>query len=363
MLAGDWEDVFGESGERLEGDVLEKYSRRNWERVLNFLVGGDEDDDGDVEMEVEENGNGGRRRKNGLSPEIIIGLTRIGLLENTENGLTISSLGFQFLLKDQYDQIWIFLRHLVQSITDVNEKIAVIDFLFRLSFTKIDTGYNVEDIDQGVISSGYLEQFSNLGILLRKGNTFYVTSLGRNLVQASSRIYTNLAQDKVNETEGVLMRTTGDIKIIVETNFHIYAYTQSTFQLNLLNLFCHLVYRLPSMIVGYITRDTIRQAVLNGINSDQIIGYLNAHIYSEKGCKQIPNNVSDEIRIWEAEESRLQMNDGVFLNEFDNEQMFQRVLRFVMEIDACLWQDSIRRQIVVREEFYGNVKRFIKSNG
>jgi transcription initiation factor TFIIH subunit 4 len=69
--------------------------------------------------------------------------------------------------------------------------------------------------------------------------------------------------------------------IIVETNYRIYAYTDSKLQISLLALFTELLYRFPNVTVGVITRDSIRQALRGGITARQIISYLEQHAHQK----------------------------------------------------------------------------------
>ena len=45
--------------------------------------------------------------------------------------------------------------------------------------------------------------------------------------------------------------------IVVETNYRIYAYTDSNLQIALLGLFTEVLYRFPNLCVGVITRASI----------------------------------------------------------------------------------------------------------
>jgi transcription initiation factor TFIIH subunit 4 len=67
--------------------------------------------------------------------------------------------------------------------------------------------------------------------------------------------------------------------IIVETNYRVYAYTESKLHISLLALFTELLYRFPNLTVGVITRDSIRQALRGGITARQIISYLEQHAH------------------------------------------------------------------------------------
>jgi transcription initiation factor TFIIH subunit 4 len=49
--------------------------------------------------------------------------------------------------------------------------------------------------------------------------------------------------------------------IIVETNYRVYAYTDSTLQLAILSTFCEMLYRFADMSVGVLTRESVRRAL------------------------------------------------------------------------------------------------------
>lgn len=49
--------------------------------------------------------------------------------------------------------------------------------------------------------------------------------------------------------------------LIVETNFRVYAYTDSTLQLAILSTFTELNYRFKDVAMGSITRDSVRRAL------------------------------------------------------------------------------------------------------
>ena len=59
--------------------------------------------------------------------------------------------------------------------------------------------------------------------------------------------------------------------ILIETNYRVYAYTDSPLQIAILSLFVSMKARFPNMVVGMITRESIRQAFVNGITADQVL--------------------------------------------------------------------------------------------
>ena len=62
--------------------------------------------------------------------------------------------------------------------------------------------------------------------------------------------------------------------LVIETNFHVYAYTESELKVSLLYMFADIRYRLPTMAVARITRGSIRRAIQQGIQACQILRFL-----------------------------------------------------------------------------------------
>lgn len=79
-------------------------------------------------------------------------------------------------------------------------------------------------------------------------------------------------------------------------------------------------YRFPNVIVGILTRDSVRQALRGGITAEQIIGYLKQHAHPQllgTDAKQtLPPTVVDQIKLWELERNRLTYSDGVLYSQF-----------------------------------------------
>jgi transcription initiation factor TFIIH subunit 4 len=58
--------------------------------------------------------------------------------------------------------------------------------------------------------------------------------------------------------------------IIIETNYRLYAYTSSSLQISLLSLFVKILYQMPNLVMGVLTRESVRAALLNGITANQV---------------------------------------------------------------------------------------------
>lgn len=78
--------------------------------------------------------------------------------------------------------------------------------------------------------------------------------------------------------------------LIVETNYRVYAYTSSVLQVEVLKLLAEVRTKLPHMVIAHITRNSIRNALVQGISAAQIISYLEqrAHPQVPPADHQLP---------------------------------------------------------------------------
>lgn len=312
---------------------LAEFSAEKLERILNYLV--------------ESSGS------NTPSNDIIRALVFAGILESRHEGMSITSSGFQFLLQDTFAQLWTLLRAVVAA-HFMHARVQSLDLLFQLSFACPGRQYDMRELD--AVQQELMVDLHELGVVMVQGTSFRPTAVGVKLLGSASR--------KTSGTKApVMAKSAGEIQIFVETNFRLYAYTSSAFQTNLLGLFTHLRYRLPGMIVGHLTRDAVRKALQNGITGDQIIGYLNTHAHPRMKRGVIPSNVSDEIRLWEAEQDRVKTEPAIMLTDFEFMQSYDRAHAYADSLGAVFWSSRAGMQMIVARRDYEKIKRFIKSNG
>ena len=101
----------------------------------------------------------------------------------------------------------------------------------------------------------FVQHLREFGLLYQRKRTsgrFYPTSLALNIASGESK------NSIESSREGF---------IVVETNYRVYAYTDSNLQIALLGLFTEVLYRFPNLCVGVISRDSCRQAFRYGLGS------------------------------------------------------------------------------------------------
>ncbi|XP_077017372.1 general transcription factor IIH subunit 4 isoform X2 [Tamandua tetradactyla] len=221
---------------------LDKYAEERWEVVLHFMVGSP---------------------SAAVSQDLAQLLSQAGLMKSTEPGEPpcITSAGFQFLLLDTPAQLWYFMLQYLQTAQSRGmDLVEILSFLFQLSFSTLGKDYSVEGMSDSLLN--FLQHLREFGLVFqrkRKSRRYYPTRLAINLSSGVSGAGGTVHQPGF---------------IVVETNYRLYAYTESELQIALIALFSEMLYRFPNMVVAQVTRESVQQAIASGITAQQIIHFL-----------------------------------------------------------------------------------------
>jgi transcription initiation factor TFIIH subunit 4 len=297
-------------------------------------------------------------------------LVRTETEENTDESSTKSRItkeGFQFLLEDTKTQMWKLLRQYIDTANKRNmSRNEILQFMFELSFMECGKGYPVKLLTK--TQKVMLYDLSQLGLIFRrklKSKWFYPTQLAiglTNVYSTSSFISpTATIPDSGPIAGGALSM---ESHIVVETNFRVYAYTGSPLQISLLCLFIVPEYRLPNLLVGTITRESIREAFLHGITANQILSYLTIHAHPHMKRKKniLPEVVIEQIYLWEKERSRVLFEDAVHYDKFPSLDKFRLVENFAKKNGVYLWSDERKMRLIIRKEGHKKLRPFIEEN-
>ncbi|NP_001400259.1 general transcription factor IIH subunit 4 isoform 2 [Mus musculus] len=286
---------------------LDKYAEERWEVVLHFMVGSP---------------------SAAVSQDLAQLLSQAGLMKSTEPGEPpcITSAGFQFLLLDTPAQLWYFMLQYLQTAQD----------------------YSVEGMSDSLLN--FLQHLREFGLVFqrkRKSRRYYPTRLAINLSSGVSGAGGTVHQPGF---------------IVVETNYRLYAYTESELQIALIALFSEMLYRFPNMVVAQVTRESVQQAIASGITAQQIIHFLRtrAHPVMLKQNPVLPPTITDQIRLWELERDRLRFTEGVLYNQFLSQVDFELLLAHARELGVLVFENSAKRLMVVTPAGHSDVKRFWK---
>ncbi|KAF6759831.1 transcription factor Tfb2-domain-containing protein [Ephemerocybe angulata] len=318
-------------------NTLDSYAIERWETILHYMVG---------------SGNG--RRPPEPSPGVRFLLKTSGLMNEFHGSLQISSTGFQFLLHSPHEQLWhLLLQYLHLAEQRRMDLVDVLSFLFMLSTMELGREYTVANLTK--TQSAMLEDLRDYGLIWQRKQSsrrFSPTRLSTTLTSCSPSL-PNATGTSSGPQEGF---------IVLETNYRIYAYTDNPLQTAVLGLFASLKCRFPNLVIGSITRESVKKALSNGITADQIIAYLitHAHPNMRKNNPMLPVTVQDQIRLWELEKNRLKSQEGYLYTAFASQADYELVLNYAKELDVVLWENAAKRCFFGSAEGHSNIKGFIE---
>ncbi|ORX75420.1 RNA polymerase II transcription factor B subunit 2 [Basidiobolus meristosporus CBS 931.73] len=321
---------------KVDISFLDTYATQQWEAILHYMVG-------TSDTKKPSKGVLNLLRRSGL----------MALSGDGQSNMKISNKGFQFLLQDVNTQVWAFLLQYLDMAEKLQmDLVEVLNFFFQLGSLELGKDYSTETLTPTQVQM--LEDLRDYGIVYQRkvrSRRFYPTRLATSLT-AGNASFNKKKSDQETETGF----------IILETNYRLYAYTESPLQIAVLNLFVHLKCRFKNMVTGALTRDSVRAALVNGITADQIIAYLSTHAHPQmrKQVPLLPVTVVDQIRLWEMERNRVAGTNGYLYQQFVRQQDYDVVYRYANEIGVVLWANSRKRLMAVTSDGHIQVKAYIK---
>lgn len=368
LTAGDTANSFGiacetEDKHKVDIDFLDKHAADNWDGILHFMVG-------TPSQQVPGTG--------------VLSLLRYsGLMDGPDfNNMRITNSGFQFLLQSVNAQLWtLLLQYLNMSSNLQMDSVDVLNFIFMLGSLQLGRDYSLAGLSETQVQM--LEDLRDYGLVYQRKSTsrrFYPTRLATSLTSGTDASFRPAAASIELATSGgqgglVDSSTSSDLSmatsrfqsqpsqgfIILETNYRLYAYTNSPLQIAVLNLFVHLKSRHANMVSGQITRESVRQALVNGIHADQIITYLMVHAHPEmkKHDPVLPPTVVDQIKLWQLEMDRVQAADGYLYKDFSSQAEYDTIVKYAQELGVLLWQDPRKRRFFVMHEGNAQVVDYV----
>ncbi|CAN6553038.1 unnamed protein product [Malus baccata var. baccata] len=261
----------------------------------------------------------------------------------------LTESGFQFLLMDTNAQLWYIIREYISNSEERGlDSADLILFLLELSFHVTGEAYNINTLNER--QKNIVKDLADLGLIKlqqgRKDSWFIPTKLATNLSVSLT--------DSSSRKQGF---------VVVETNFRLYAYSTSKLHCEILRLFSRVEYQLPNLIVGAITKESLYSAFENGITADQIISFLqqNAHPRVAERVPSVPENVTDQIRLWETDLNRVEMTLAYYYDEFPTRDLLEGTSDFARGYNALLWEepDSKKMRLVVKAENHTHLKEYL----
>ncbi|TWU76065.1 RNA polymerase II transcription factor B 52 kDa subunit [Metarhizium rileyi] len=349
---------------------LDRYARKKWDDILHFVV-----------SSVGYKSTSDVTGPNKSVKELLIAGRLVDRRSNGSIGIT--QAGFTFLLQEPNAQVWTLLLLWLEA-SETNkaaglETVDMLSFLFVLASLELGRAYDTNALtEQRKNMLPSLLDFGLIYIPQHKRSMFFPTRLATTLTSGGSSLRTisegvaaataAAALGPSSQPGGGAPGPSADQKgsVIVETNYRIYAYTQSTLQIAVLALFCKLNMRFPDMVAGRVTRTSIHQAINFGITADQIISYLAAHAHDQMyrtaaltNKPILPPTVVDQIRLWQLENERMKTTGGFLFRDFEDHKEFLDTARFAEEIGVLVWRSDKSGMFFANK--YEQIRDYLKS--
>lgn len=376
LTGSDGNNSFGvpcetEDKHKVDIPFLDRHAQAKWEAILHYMVGTEMSD---------------------IPEEVLLLLKHSGLMEGPDlQHMKITNAGFQFLLQDINAQIWtLLLQYLSMSDKLQMDHVDVLNFIFMLGSLELGRDYSSASLSD--TQKHMLEDLRDYGIVYQRKSSsrrFYPTRLATTLTSDASAFRSasksmdvvissaSAGADGSNSTSSSSSASrpgTGDSDssissfssistgfIIIETNFRLYAYTNSPLQIAVLNLFVHLRSRFANMVAGNITRESVRSAFMNGIKADQIIQYLTVHAHPQMAKNEpvLPPTIVDQIKLWQIEMDRIRATEGYLFTKFSDFNEYSTIVNYANQLGVVVWQNSNMAMFFVTKEGNSQVIEFV----
>ncbi|CAK9321022.1 unnamed protein product [Citrullus colocynthis] len=312
-------------------EELEAYALDQWECFLLQLI------------------NSGQAEKPSNISSSVMKVFQKGLLsQRDKEAPRLTESGFQFLLMETNAQLWYIIREYISNSEERGVDPAdLISFLLELSFHVTGEAYDIDTLTEEQRYA--IKDLADLGLVKlqqgRKDSWFIPTKLATNLSMSLA--------DSSSRKQGF---------VVVETNFRMYAYSSSKLHCEILRLFSRIEYQLPNLIVAAITKESLYNAFKNGITADQIVTFLqqNAHPRVAERIPSVPENVTDQIRLWESDLNRVDITPAHFYDEFPSREVFEAACDYAREWNGLLWEDSKNMRLVVKADIHTHMREHLR---
>lgn len=331
-------------------DFLKARSDEAWESLLYYLVGA--------------------AGKGKVADTVKNFFSRTGLMTQMTSSpasLSISAKGYEYLLRDQKEQVWMFIEEALKLVREEAQKLEILALLFMLSYCSFGASYEMQAVTG--IQRQLLYELSHLGLLYISSSsaTLNTSSSTQKLFYPSQLLIHLLHQKNQNEIsiDNITSRLLDEshISILVETNFQVMAYVTSELYLAILQIFIEVSTRFPNAVLGFITRAKSKEAYSRGITSSQILHFLTVHAHplvrkKEEGKQSdgngnfVPANVRAQLLLWEREKDRMMSTDSVLFDfskgGFQSGATCREVLSIAHQLELkILWSDVKTGKLIV----------------
>lgn len=209
------------------------------------------------------------------------------------------------------------------------DPVDVLSFLFTLGSLELGISYSTSNLTP--TQRHMLEDLADFGLVYRRSaesTRYYPTRLATTLTSDAPALPNNSLTATTTNPADPGSNEKG--YIIVETNYRLYAYTNSPLPISILSLFAQLHTRYPNLITAKITKASVQAAIASGITADQIITYLTTHAHPVLRRQQpiLPPTVVDQIRLWQIEGERMTAWQGFMIRDVGSQEDYDKAVAY-----------------------------------
>ena len=338
----------------------------------------------------------------------------------------VTKTGFEFLLKDTGIQLWTFMHEYIRSAPARGLRpTEVLSLLFHLGFCRPGHGYPMAALTPK--ERKLLLDFAAFGLVYIPGldaapvaasasasasasapaepQLFYPTSLSTLLTQPPDREAEGRASAAAASAAAAGASDAGpappprpvsaalasaaqavqaasaapadaqQLRLVVETNFRVYAFTSSLLHIGLLGLFARVDTRLPNLTTATLTRRSVVQANAYGIPAARIAAFLASHSAQPRGSAAaaaaarpaLPKNVEEQLLLWELEKRRVSAARAVAIGPCASAGESERLRDIARALGGLLWEGRVGkdggRTVVVSSACVAELRELARARG
>lgn len=297
--------------------------------------------------------------------EVLALLEQAGLFDGPARAL--NSAGFQFLLADTRAQICTLLaarvRQPLRACAESAPKharkaaaqraAAALALVLRLMFLAPARPYSTADLDDTQRALLALLHELCLVRLDAARGVFWPAPLLTDALTLG------------NATVDSAGRTGTGGKVIVEPNRHVYGYGLTALEEALLQLFCDKCQALPGggLFVGTLSRQSVRRALARGITCQQIAQFLhvNAHPQCHARHYVLPENIVDQMRLWEDEMRYVTTTFAYYFQDFASPAHYAAARDAARAAAGLLWHADAEQRLCVAPNAIAAISPYISN--
>eukprot|EP00879_Flechtneria_rotunda_P028645 GHRR01030847.1.p1 GENE.GHRR01030847.1~~GHRR01030847.1.p1 ORF type:complete len:137 (+),score=47.01 GHRR01030847.1:394-804(+) len=118
---------------------------------------------------------------------------------------------------------------------------------------------------------------------------------------------------------------------------------------------------LPNLYVGTLTREVFLDALELGITAADVTTFLQQHAHPQVARRMpaVPENVQEQLVLWETETRRVVSEAATLYNKFEDDELFLASSTHAQSLGLMLWVDNITRSFAIKRLGHEAMRGFI----